>query len=330
LILKELPVPIRLILTEILARRLVIGHIIHPIVQRDLAKRWAGHWGEIALANYVKELPPNKYYIFHDLQLKIHGVSFQIDTLLISTNFVLIIEAKNIAGTVIFDNDFKQLIRQQDGNEEIFEDPRIQAIRNQSLLKRFFINNGINPGPIEYLVFFSNVKIKLKAAPGNQSDLSKVCKARELFLKIEEFETAYPKEKISPATIDKMGELLLCNHKPLEINILNEYKITSDAIRTGVRCPNCSCIPMIYVRGKWFCRSCQITSKDAYLEAVNDYFHLYKPSITNAEIRTFLHLPSNDIAQKILYSLNLVSTGKTKNRVYYQSLEKQVNQCVLK
>lgn len=67
MIMKELAPPQRLFLTEILKRCLKTGHSRYQDIEKDLAKRWAGYWGEIALANYVKELPQEKYLIFHDL-----------------------------------------------------------------------------------------------------------------------------------------------------------------------------------------------------------------------------------------------------------------------
>ncbi|MEH7010024.1 NERD domain-containing protein [Neobacillus niacini] len=322
---KELTMPLRLVLTEILLRRLLIGFFKRPDVEKDLAKRWAGYWGEITLDKYLKELPANQYYIFHDLQLKVYGVHFQIDTLLISTKYILIIEAKNISGTLTFDNKFQQLIRLEDN--EAFEDPRIQAKRNQALLKRFFRSLGFKDLPIDYLVFFSNVKTKLKASPEIETDLTRVCKAREIFEKIETCEAIYQEEKISLTLINKMTDILLRNHQLKKINILGQYKIAPTDIVTGVCCTKCSTIPMTYKKGTWFCPTCHFSSKDAHLEAINDYFHLLKPSITNNELKVFLHLPSNDIAQKILKKLKLESTGKTKSRIYHQPIERSLSPC---
>jgi hypothetical protein len=55
-IMKGLTPPQRLFLTEILKIKLIIGHSKYQEIEKDLAKRWAGYWGEIALANYIKEL----------------------------------------------------------------------------------------------------------------------------------------------------------------------------------------------------------------------------------------------------------------------------------
>lgn len=319
MIAKDITIPHRLILTELLHGRIVRSHSKFPDIEKDLARRRAGYWGEVALMNYVKNLPPDKYFIFHDLQLQIDGVRFQIDTLLLSQHQLLVIDAKNIMGTLTFDNVFKQLIRTNpDGTEDIFEDPRVQARYHQILLYRWAAHHGVNILPIEYLVFFSSIKTKLQYKQGDNSDFSRVCKGRDIFLKIDEFERNFQKLKIDQLKVEEIKEMLLNSHSPLKVNILNEYHLTSKDIRTGGRCPLCSFIPTIYVRGTWKCPSCKHSSKDAILDALNVHFQLINPYITNSEFRLFLHLPTVHVAQKILKSLNLKSTGSKKNRIYFR------------
>ncbi|MEH7075716.1 NERD domain-containing protein [Neobacillus drentensis] len=328
---KELTPPQRLFLTEILKLRLNIGHSKYQEIEKDLAKRWAGYWGEIALANYIKELPHHQYLIFHDLQLQFNGIHFQIDTLLLSQNYILVIEAKNILGTLTFDNTFKQLIRtHQDGTEESFEDPRVQCQRLQSLLRKWLVKNGCNLLPVDTLIFFKSTSTILKTSPGDKTDFTKVCKGRDLFNKIDQMEQMYQQEKIDSSTMMKIGNLLLEQHNPNPINILKEYNLTEKDLRNGVCCPNkeCNFIPMNYKRGTWICPTCKTTSKDAYLTTLSHYNYLYKPTCTNHEIRVFLQLPSPNTTQKVLQRLNLQTTGTTKNRLYYLDPEK-VTPCVL-
>ncbi|WHY80204.1 nuclease-related domain-containing protein [Neobacillus sp. WH10] len=328
---KELTHPQRLFLTEILKERLTLGHPKYLEIEKDLAKRRAGYWGEMGLANYMKELPQEKYLIFHDLQLQINGIHFQMDTLLISQNYILIIEAKNISGTLVFDNVFKQLIRiHENGNEEAFEDPRVQCQRLQSLLRNWTAKNSRNVLPIDYLIFFKSTNTILKTNPGERLDFSKVCKGRDVFNKIENLEQRYNHERVDNHIIIKIGDLLLSHHSPKPINILNEYNLTEKDIRSGVCCPNDKChhIPINYKRGKWTCPICQTISKEAHIKALSDYFYLIKPMITNFEVQSFLHLPNNDITQKILLRLKLPTSGKTKNRIYHLCTKK-VSACVL-
>lgn len=220
----------------------------------------------------------------------------------------------------MFDNVFKQLIRQNDdGTEESFEDPRVQAQRLQSLLRKWLVKNGLNLPPIEHLVFFkSATKTILKTNLGDRTDFNKVCKGRDLFNKIETIEQRFNHERVDTQTITQIGKFLLSQHIPKPINILKEYKLTEKDIRSGVCCPNekCQHIPMKYKRGKWICSSCLTTSKDAHLDALSDRFHLIGPTITNFEFRSFLNLPTIHTSQKFLIRLNLPATGKNKNRIY--------------
>ena len=50
--------------------------------------------------------------------------------------------------------------------------------------------------------------------------------------------------------------------------------------------------------------------------ALKDYSLLIKPSITNKELRNFLHLPSYDSSIYLLSKLNLSYSGHTKGRKY--------------
>lgn len=322
MLMRDLPVPLRLVLTQVLVYRILIGHPKQPEIEKDLAKRKAGFRGELALRNFVKQLPLEKYVIFHDLQLEYNGFHFQIDTLLISRNGILIIEAKNIAGTLIFDNQFNQLIRvKPDGTEEIFEDPRVQAERLRILLGRLLAKYGMNFLPIDQLVFFSSTKTFLKSNSNDPNAFKKVCKSRDIFKKIETFENTYNQPRVDEETIYKIANFLLSHHTPQKINILKEYGLTRNDIRSGVRCPDCLHIPMVYERRSWICPICLYTSKDAFIDAIRDYFLLINSSITNAECRSFLHLPTVHTAQKKLRLLKLPYEGEKRGRNYFPLLE---------
>ena len=316
---KDFSIPQRYLKTIVLERRLNLGHPKHQDVARDLAKRRAGYWGEKTLYKFLNELPQQQYLMFHDLQLKNENVTFQIDFLLLSQYINLIIEAKNIVGILTFENTFKQLVRKnEDGSEDVFEDPHTQAKYHQLMLHSWLRNHGINGLPIDYLIFFSNVnKTNLKILPGGRSDFSRICKGTELFLKIDSMEKIFHQKKLTSIELNELGKLLHNDHSPTTINIMDEYGITKKNIRPGLRCPTCEHLPMIYAKGKFICSICQCNSKETIPEALQDYSHLYKPTITNSEFREFVLIPSPNTAQKELRALQLESTGTTRNRQYF-------------
>lgn len=112
--------------------------------------------------------------------------------------------------------------------------------------------------------------------------------------------------------------MLLSKHTPKRYDILKTFGITESQIITGVHCPNCIFIPLNYRRKNWICTKCHFSSKDAHLKAINDYFLLIKNTITNSQLRRFLHLPSSRSAAYILSLLNFLYIGNSRNRVYHQ------------
>ncbi|MGV3488207.1 MAG: NERD domain-containing protein, partial [Tuberibacillus sp.] len=66
-------------------------------------------------------------------------------------------------------------------------------------------------------------------------------------------------------------------------------------------------------------------STSAHEQAIYDYFLLIKPTITVAECCEFLCIESRHIAKRILQSMKLRSTGRTKGRIYHSPWGKATN-----
>lgn len=279
----------------------------------------AGYWGEKRLDEFIDGIPYFPFYILRDLSLNVSGVLFQIDTLILSPFFAVILESKNIAGNLLFDTSFSQLIRTSDSKEEAFDDPILQSQNQRRNLINWFKEQKIPfPLPIETLVVMSNSSAVVKSSSGNEILSKKVIPVKKVISQIEQLSTLYKKELFSDKEIKKIAKQLIKNHQPKQVDVLIQYKISEDEIIPGVQCPNCSVIPMIYKRGKWLCTSCKTESKDAHLKAVEDYLLLVKNSITNKVFRDFLLLPSMNIASKLLIKMGFQSRGAKKSREYYK------------
>jgi hypothetical protein len=103
-----------------------------PIMNGNLSKRLSGYKGETYLDYPLSFLSEKDYYILY-LHDSTHY--FQFDSFVISTNFMIIPEVKNIAGEIYFDPILHQLIRTLDGKETVFEDPIVQISRQELQLK---------------------------------------------------------------------------------------------------------------------------------------------------------------------------------------------------
>ncbi|CAH0346375.1 nuclease-related domain-containing protein [Bacillus sp. CECT 9360] len=319
MIAKNRELPLTIVKLEALLRRLPATYPKRPKIERDLAKRQAGFNGEESVDIHFNSLPEKEYLIFHDLCLNNGTYNFQMDSLIISKYFALIIEIKNISGALYFDRTFNQLIRTINDKEEGFPDPILQVKRQQRELVSWMEVEKFTPLPVEYLVIISNPSTVIKLKSGYSREYEKICHSADLENKIKELENKYSKEAISQKELKKISRLLIREHSPHNPNVLETYTIPREHLLTGTICPICSHLPMIRKIGFWLCPSCNSPSKHAHIQALNDYFHLIKPYIKNTESRDFLHIPSRHIAKRILKSMNLPSEGAPKNKRYLQS-----------
>ncbi|GLB59781.1 nuclease-related domain-containing protein [Cytobacillus sp. NCCP-133] len=303
---------------EVLLRRLPGTHSKKTLIENDLAKRKAGFRGEEAVDYFIKD--SKEITIVHDIRLSNGAEFFQIDTMLISSNFILILEIKNISGTIYFDPTFNQLIQTRQENERGFLDPLIQAKRQQRELIKWLHAVKISI-PVEYLIVISNPSTVIKTASYHREALNKVLHASHLIERIERLKEKYPEETLSHKEIRKLSKTIVNKHIPANYNVLKYYDIHEKEIITGIPCPACSRLPMKRVRGTWKCVSCSTTDKKAHVRALQDYLHLISSSITNHQFREFTHLPSSNIAKKLLTGMELPCSGLFKDRTYHLSAD---------
>lgn len=324
LIKKERNIPLTILKYEALLRRLPTSHVQRALIKEQLSKCWKGYVGEQSIDYFLSDLPKNQYFIFHDLRLPAGENKYaQFDTIILSKSYILIIEVKNINGTLLFDQTFHQLIRIKDGLEEAFPDPILQLKRHQKIITSLLQEQNIPQIPVETLVVITNHSTVIKAASNSKEIQQKVIRPTNLLHKIERFSAKHQQERLSPKDIRKLSRYFTKYHTPLHQDVLSLFNIKKSEILTGVHCPRCLKLPLQKQksRNKWYCANCDKTYHDAHLHALKDYALLFHHSITNEECRKFLHLPSIQASYRLLQSLNLKQSGITKNRRYHLSFE---------
>jgi hypothetical protein len=186
-IIKERKYPINILKLEALIRRLPYNYPKPQKIEEELAKSLAGYRGEQSVDYHLTFLPNKKYLILHALRLPGEGNRyFQLDTLILSSRFFLILEVKNFLGTLYFDQTFHQLIRTANGKEEAFQDPILQVRRQQQQLNLWLTKHKVPSIPIVPLIVISNPSTIIKAAPQHEEILqNNVIHAATLPLKFE-------------------------------------------------------------------------------------------------------------------------------------------------
>ena len=308
--------PIYLHKLSVLMTRLSPQHPRYEDVKEQRAMQQAGHLGERSLDFPLSFLEEKRFMVYHDLRLSDGIHHFQIDTLVLSQHYLLILEVKNISGILTFDPTFNQMIRFSETREEAFPNPLTQVERQRSQLKSLLDKLKIPVLPIETLIVVSNQRTVLKATHDINAVSSKVIRSEYLPTKVMSLDKHHPGECLTMKEVRKLGRSLVKLHEPMNRDVLKRFSISPSELLVGVACPECSRLAMRRLHGRWYCERCGISSKDAHLQALQDYALLVSREITNQELRRFLRMASEDAATRLLRSLNLESTGENKARRY--------------
>jgi hypothetical protein len=318
LIKKPRQIPLKVPFCEALIPRLDPNHPKLTVIKNEHGTYYSGYIGEKNLDYHLSTLPPKRYHIFNGLRLKNDLSTSQIDTLLITLNYTFILEVKNYTGDLFLDTPLNQLIQTKGESKEVYPCPILQAQRQQFELHKWLQSHNFPNLPVEYIVVFTHKKAFLKTHPGNTSIFSQICKSPDIKNRVEKLDRLLTVERLSEKELKKLGKSLLNNHQAIwSYTFLDEYKIDKKDIIAGVQCPRCRKFGMKYHQRGWICPICHARSKNAHELAVRDYFILIKSTITNSELRAFLHLPNARVANRILSTLNLRSSGEKKARVYH-------------
>lgn len=257
-------------------------------------------------------LPEEKYHIFHNLRLQLGSYFFQIDILLLCTAFGLVVEVKNRTGEYFFQKYLNQTTLKNQRISNPVLQARVQALKLNMWLQKYHLPAF----PIHYLFVNSNEKATIKIEHGNEQILRYICNSEGLIEKITQTANFNKKEILVQKDLRKIKRLLLTNHTPDILDILNHFNLMEHEILPGVFCPRCDHLPITYIYGTWNCPECGCKSKTAHIPAVNDHFLLIKPTITNSELRQFLHISSPRVANYLLQNMDLTATGEYKSRIY--------------
>ncbi|KAA0544597.1 NERD domain-containing protein [Bacillus sp. BGMRC 2118] len=316
MIVKKNEKPRILLQHEALTKRLPKNHPKQIDIQKNLARRRAGFNGENSVDYYLDYLSSENYHIFHDLRLHDGVHYFQLDLLILTKKFILIIEVKNIAGVLTFDPTFNQIIRYHGEKEEAFPDPILQVKRHRTQLNTWLSSNKLLQLPIETLVLISNPSSTIKV-PGNSQLVSQfVIRSSNLLNRLSKLEQKNNVELLTGKELKKLSRLLIKKHESLHSNILEQYEIKTNELYTGVFCSICNYLPIKRIYGNWYCPACRSTNKVDHIQALKEYALLISPTITKTEMAEFLHIDSLAAVKRLIRSMDLPPIGQTKSRTY--------------
>ncbi|MEW4285674.1 nuclease-related domain-containing protein [Priestia koreensis] len=315
MIAKERTIPLKLQKLEALLRRLPHQHAKRDSIAEKLYRLKAGYRGEREIDYPLSFLQEDTYWILHDLRLFDGSHYFQIDTLVISQRFALILEVKNFKGVLVLEESFQQMIRIIDEKKEGFPNPVFQLERQKNQLKKWFAFHHIAPIPIEGLVVISRPQTILQSTP-NHPHIHTMIHAEKIPFIVREMSQLHSKKKWSKNQVYEAIQLTLNEHAPLDIDILEQEEILPIELIKGVQCPFCDELSMKRGWGRWDCLLCYKTSKTAHYAALNDYKLLISHTISNQQARNFLCIESPIVTRKLLLT-SPAREGTNRHRIYH-------------
>lgn len=297
-----------------LNQRLSDNHPEKIRVHSDLQKKLAEERGEKAIDFFLQFLDQELFHFLHTIRIPDGQGFFQIDTLILSPFFILIIEVKNWRGTILFGGNGQVTRIREDGREEGFPNPVPQANLQRYRLQKWLLQSGFNNIPIHTMVVISFPSTIIKST--NQQAIPKeVIHNNQLMFKINTL-AHKRKQVISVDVLHQIADEMMAAHTPEDKNILETYGVQPAELIKGVICDNCSFSSMIWQLSKMYCPKCEFISEDSYLTAINDYSLLLNREAKNSELRDFLQIDSPHIVKRLMHREGFAFIGNTNGRKY--------------
>ena len=291
--------------------RLDPTHEKHEMLKSQYSSRFGGLAGEEKVdqifQNYKFSM---NHRIFNGISLT-SSTNFQIDSLFITPSYAIVIETKNLAGSIKVKNNPPQLIQTLDnGDIRSYVSPVLQVQSNMELLQDWFHSRNISL-PIYGVVILAFPKKDVELF---DTDIQFLYPAG-----IPSYIRSLP---TTPHLLDEKNFSLLIDdltHSDKEYipkPICTTYSIKKSDIFTGVACPSCCFLGMSKYKGGWRCPACTQKSSQAHVQAIRDWFLLFGDKITNRECREFLNITQPHAATRILKSMEMHTEGEKRNRTY--------------
>ncbi len=317
---KQRTIPLRVQILRAMKRRIRSNHEKYEDILMELGIKEAGIYGEQALDYYLKLLPETDtpYYILHDLRLPYRDTHFQIDTLILFSNFFLLLEVKYLRGTIYFDPKNNQLIQEvEDKPHKALQDPILQVSNQCSKLTSWLKQKNIPNAPCEKLVVLTNPKVIVKVLSSPSIVEKHVIKSPALSERVIPLDKKNPTHYYDKKILNRISRLLIKEHTPLQSSPIKKYKVKPSDILTGVFCPHCSPLEVMErIHGKWKCPKCLLLSADAHIQTLTEYALLISTEITMSELKRFLRIENTHVIRLLLRKMKLPGRGNTKSRTY--------------
>ncbi|RLL46772.1 NERD domain-containing protein [Oceanobacillus piezotolerans] len=310
--------PLTLLCYEALFRMLKEKYRYNKILNQEYGHHLAGYLGERQIDYKLGAYPSKDLLYIQGLRLKNNNRFFQMDSVLLSTKFLLILEIKNWKGELTFNQETNNITQSYQNIEKSYQNPLLQVQTHEvQFIEWLQQATQLQSLPIESLAVISDSTTILKN-PNNAPHLyNKLIYGDNIIPKIKELKDKYSRHVITKDNLKKLKQTLIQSDNPLHPDFIKQYRLSKDYFVNGIPCENCGHSPMHRYYKVWRCDHCDYRDQFAHVRKILDYFLLIQRTITNRECRKLLKIESPKTAYYILNSMNLKRTGRNSARKYH-------------
>lgn len=294
-----------------IALRLPISHPMHKNMQKKAKNKAAGDIGEeVVMRELAKLRLPYSFNAYHNVSLYAEKL-IQIDILIVTPHYALILEVKNFKDTVEITTNPSQMVQTlANGVKNVSRSPESQVEDYIYQLTQFFKQFNINLPVLGAVVFaFETLHII------NSSNRTTILLQNDLLNYLRAIKTQKP--HLNVTQLERIKNLILQKNKDYQPFPLSDYySIDPKDLITGVICENCTYIGIKKVKRRWICPKCSSTSQTAHQHTIKEYFLIARKTLSNKECRQFLHLNNNHEATRIMKKANLTKIGNSSSTKY--------------
>jgi hypothetical protein len=302
MILKERPIPEKLLVLRYLERRMELSEE----VQAQLIHLEKGYAGELYWDSFITEgFPSPSYLLLNDLLLKNNGGQFfQMDSLLLRKKF-MIFEVKNYDGEYLVENDRWYTLSKTE-----IQNPLIQLERTETAFRRLLQDLNIHI-PVEAYVVFVNPEFTLFNAPINPSIILPSQLKRFLQkMKQETYET-------NDRDLTIAEKILSCHIEKSPFTQLPSYSY--ERLGRGIPCVCCGEFLYLLNQSSVQCDSCGVKEsvETAIIRNVSEYQKLFPERlVTTKDIFEWCGgICSEKVVRRILKS-SFVAKGANRHTFF--------------
>lgn len=308
MILKQRSEPPEIRQLESLLQRVPSVHPLSTHWTEQLRRMTAGFHGELRVDSLFYEIPiDSPHYFIQDLFIQKPKSSHQIDTVLVTSRFLLLLEIKSISGELNFDPQLRQFSRtNRDGSVDGMRNPDDQLRRHEKWVQQFLESQKVSLPVIGAIVFTYPSSI-VQSRPKNRI----IIQSSGLPFLVDQILAKYPVEILTSRKTRQLAVKLLEMHSE---RALRDVDVAVE-LRKGVLCGGCSGV-LYYDRRAWRCKSCSYKDPLAHLQTLIEYRLLVSKTISNRDFREFTGLDSVSTASKLLTKSNMEYIGSFKDRKY--------------